>query len=71
MTEEQKQEQTPEPETKSSSKMFFKMHLGVILIILGVGAIWTWRTDLLVVIRGMLGGILLLAGIIALAIAKE
>ena len=48
-----------------------KIVLGIVLIILGLLGIWFWRWDLLVLIRGAIGVILVLAGVIALAIAKE
>jgi hypothetical protein len=52
-------------------KMALKILLGIVLIALGLGGIWVWRGAVLQVIRGCIGFILILAGIIFIAIAKE
>lgn len=56
---------------KAVVKIVLKVILGLILVALGLGAIWIWRTDVLSVIRGCVGVFVLLAGIICFAIAKE
>ena len=48
-----------------------KIALGVILLIIGILAIICWRWDVLALIRGSIGVIILLAGAICFAIAKE
>ena len=48
-----------------------KIALGVILLIIGILAIYYWRWDVLALIRGSIGVIILLAGAICFAIAKE
>lgn len=53
------------------AKMALKILLGIVLIALGLGGIWIWRGTVLQVIRGCIGFILILAGIIFIAIAKE
>ena len=70
MAEEVKQEEK-KPETKGVFSTIFKVILGLALLVLGVWAIIAWREDLLTVIRGCVGGFLILAGAITLAIAKD
>lgn len=48
-----------------------KIILGLALAVLGVGAIYFWRWEVLTLIKGCVGVILLLAGLICFAIAKE
>ena len=48
-----------------------KIVLGVVLVIIGIWAIISWRWDVLALIRGSIGVIILLAGAICFAIAKE
>jgi len=48
-----------------------KIILGIVLILLGVAGIVIWFSDVLALIRGGIGIVVLLAGVIALAIAKE
>lgn len=69
MAEEIKQEEKKEPSKALS--MIFKVILGLAFLGLGVLAIIAWWQDLLVVVRGCIGGFLILTGIIFLAIAKE
>jgi uncharacterized membrane protein len=52
-------------------KTAMKIILGIILLAVGAWLIWLWRWDVLAVIRGFLGLIVILAGVIFLAIAKE
>lgn len=74
MAEEVKQEVKEEEKKIDVKKIFstiFKVILGLVFLVLGVWAIIAWWKDLLLVIRGCIGLFLILAGIIALAIAKE
>ncbi len=48
-----------------------KIILGLVLVGAGVWAIVCWRCDVLALIRGSIGIIIVLAGIICFAIAKE
>ncbi|MDD4980208.1 MAG: hypothetical protein PHC54_02895 [Candidatus Omnitrophica bacterium] len=70
MAEEIKQE-----EKKTGAKRVFssllKVILGLVFLALGALAIIKWLPDLLAVVRGCIGLFLILAGMIALAIAKE
>lgn len=49
----------------------FKVILGLIFLGLGVRAIWVWRFELIGLMKGCIGPILILVGIITLAIAKD
>jgi len=75
MAEETKQTQeTPEEERKSPqeiARMIFKIILGIVFIALGVLAIIFWWPSLKTVFKGSIGIILILAGAITLAIAKD
>ena len=66
MTEEKK-----ECAQTGSLKTILKVILGLALLALGASCVWLWRFDLLIVIRGCLGAVIILAGVIFLAIAKE
>jgi len=48
-----------------------KSVLGLIFLALGIWAIIAFRSELLVLIKGCVGPLLILAGIITLAIAKD
>ena len=48
-----------------------KLVLGIVLIVLGIAGIVIWRKEVLDLILGSVGIIFFLAGVIALAIAKE
>ena len=48
-----------------------KVILGIALVVLGIWGIYLWRVDVLTIIRGAVGVVFLLAGIICFAIAKE
>lgn len=60
-----------EEKAKNVGKMGLKVILGIVLLVLGVLAIVVWWQDLLVLIKGAIGIILILAGVVSLAIAKE
>jgi len=67
-------EEIKEAEKTDGGKVFktiLKVLLGLCLLAVGIALVWIWRGDLLVLIKGGLGLFLILAGIIALAIAKE
>jgi hypothetical protein len=69
MAEEAKQEK--KVEAKNIVSTMLKVILGLVFLALGAWAVYHWRHNLLVVIKGCIGMFLLLAGIITLAIAKE
>lgn len=52
-------------------KMVPKVIMGLALMAVGARFIWLWKLDVLMLIRGCLGIIIVLAGVIFLAIAKE
>lgn len=56
---------------KKALATIFKVILGLVFLVLGVAAIVSWWSALLMVIKGCIGLFLILAGIITLAIAKE
>ena len=56
---------------KKTLATFFKVVLGLVLLILGGLAILKFWADLRVIIKGGIGLFLILAGVITLAIAKE
>jgi len=60
-----------EEKAKKAGKAGLKIILGLVLLVLGVWAVVGWWQDLLVLIKGAVGIILILAGVISLAIAKE
>lgn len=49
----------------------FKLVLGLVFLALGALAVYKWWPELLLVIRGCIGPLMLLAGLVILAIAKE
>lgn len=58
-------------ESKNILRTMTKVIVGTALIILGVVAIIVWRWSILELIKGCVGPLLILVGIIFLAIAKE
>ncbi|MDP8290435.1 MAG: hypothetical protein P9M02_05685 [Candidatus Susulua stagnicola] len=48
-----------------------KVILGIVLIVIGLVLAIKWRLDLLILIKGCIGLLLIMAGAIAIAIAKE
>jgi len=58
-------------DVKKILSTIFKVILGLVFLVLGAWSIMLWWKDLLVVFKGCIGGFLILAGIITLAIAKE
>lgn len=72
MAEEVKQEKKEEAvDAKNIISTILKVILGLVFFLLGIWAIWSWRTQLWIVIRGCIGLFLVLAAIITFAIAKE
>lgn len=70
MAEEVKQAETKQ-DVKKIASTIFKVILGLLFLVLGVGAVIRWWGALLLVIKGCIGLFLILAGIITLAVAKE
>jgi len=64
-------EETSEKKTSVCSKTGIKVIIGIVLIIIGIAALIKWRFDLLILIRGCIGLFLIMAGAVAIAIAKE
>lgn len=62
---------TGENNNPGASKTAGKYALGLVLTVLGLWALIGWWGHLLDVIKGCLGLILILAGIVMIAIAKE
>ena len=52
-------------------KTLLKFIIGIVLIVLGGYLIYLWKDAVLTLIKGCLGGFLILVGLIFLAIAKE
>ena len=72
MAEEVKE--TKEQEKTDAGKGFktlLKVLLGIVFLAGGLYLAWRWRWDLVVLVKGCLGLLLVLAGAITLAIAKE
>jgi len=53
------------------SKPGMKVIIGILLIIIGLAAIISWWPNLLALLKGCIGLVLIMAGAIAIAIAKE
>ena len=70
MAEELKQEEK-KVDAKKILWTIFKVVLGLVFLVLGVGAVIRWFVSLKIVFTGCIGLFLILAGIITLAIAKE
>jgi len=70
MAEELKQEECKQ-DSKKIAATVLKVILGLVLLVLGIGAIIRWWVPILIVFKGCIGLFLILAGVITLAIAKE
>jgi uncharacterized membrane protein YkgB len=74
---EEKKKSAPNPEIKEekkSSEVFktaLKISIGFIMVLLGLVALINWWGALAIVFKGCIGLILILAGAITIAIAKE
>ncbi len=64
-------EEVKEKKVGEALKTGVKIIVGVVLVILGILAIVGWRSDLLTLIKGGIGLVLVAAGAITIAIAKE
>jgi uncharacterized membrane protein len=57
--------------TKANLGTALKYLFGILLVAIGVALVIYWRSDVWTLIKGCLGGFVLLAGLIFIAIAKE
>lgn len=64
-------EELEKPDGKRNLAILLKVVLGIVFLILGAWAILAWWGFLVMIVKGSIGLFLFLAGIIALAIAKE
>jgi len=64
-------EETNEKKTCACSKPSLKVIVGIVLIIIGLVLAIKWRFSLLILVQGCIGLLLIMAGAIAIAIAKE
>lgn len=71
MKEQNKSQDTVVEKSSNTGKMAIKIIIGMILVILGLIALIRWWPNLLIIIKGCIGLIFILAGVITLAIAKE
>ncbi|MCK4912184.1 MAG: hypothetical protein KAS05_00510 [Candidatus Omnitrophica bacterium] len=71
MAEEANDKKVDQKKSCACSKSSFKVILGIVLIIIGLVVAIKWRFSLLILIRGCIGLFLIMAGAIAIAIAKE
>ncbi len=54
-----------------ATKTALKVLLGIALLAVGAWLIWLWKWDVWTVIKGFVGIVVIFAGVIFLAIAKE
>ena len=71
MEENKNQQPTEEKKGCGAPKTILKFALGALLVIVGIVLVWMWRESLWIMLKGCLGLILVLAGAITIAIAKE
>ena len=71
MSEQASEKKTCEKKSCAVVKVGAKVLIGVVLIVLGLWAVIGWWPYLLGLIRGCLGLLLIMAGAITVAIAKE
>ncbi len=64
-------EETNEKKTCACPKPNLKVIVGIVLIIIGLVLAIKWRLSLLILVQGCIGLLLIMAGAIAIAIAKE
>lgn len=70
--EEKKNDVQPQSEAAQASKgALMKYVLAVVMVGLGLLAVFGWWKDLMTLFKGAIGIILVLAGVITFAIAKE
>jgi hypothetical protein len=68
MTEENKGTSTA---SSGGLKTIVKILVGLVLIAAGLYLAWSWRGELIALIKGCLGPFLILVGLVFIAIAKE
>ena len=72
MTEEVNDKKVDEKKSYCAcSKPSIKVIIGIVFIIIGLVAVISWWPNLLVLFKGCIGLFLIMAGAIAIAIAKE
>ena len=71
MAEEANEKKVDEKKSHAWAKAGFKVIIGVVLIIIGLAAIISWWPNLLALLKGCIGLLLIMAGAITIAIAKE
>ena len=71
MAEEANEKKVDEKKSRVCAKSGFKVIIGVVLIIIGLAAIISWWPNLLALLKGCVGLLLIMAGAIVIAIAKE
>ena len=71
MAEEANEKKVDEKKVSICSKPSIKVIIGIVLIIIGLAAVISWWPNLLALLKGCIGLILIMAGAIAIAIAKE
>lgn len=71
MAEQGEDKKVDEKKCCAWSKSGFKVLIGVVLIILGLSAVISWWPNLLALLKGCVGLLLIMAGAITIAIAKE
>lgn len=71
MAEEANEKKVDEKKSSVFAKSSFKVIIGVVLVIIGLAAIISWWPNLLVLLKGCIGLLLIAAGAITIAIAKE
>ncbi|MFH1519988.1 MAG: hypothetical protein ABIE75_05430 [Candidatus Omnitrophota bacterium] len=64
-------EQSSEKKTCLCSKSGLKVIAGIVLVIAGLAAVIKWWLFLTILLKGCIGLLLIMAGAIAIAIAKE
>lgn len=71
MAEQDECKKTEEKTCCPCSKSGLKVLVGVVLIIIGLSAVISWWPNLLALLKGFVGLLLIMAGAITIAIAKE
>ena len=66
MTEENKDKNVTKPQDNGSYKKFLNLLIGSFVLILGITLILAWWPDVIALIRGGLGIVLALAGLLVL-----
>jgi hypothetical protein len=61
----------PQDNKELDTKVYIKIGVGLVLVILGAWAILGWWHDLMTLVKGSVGLFFILAGAVTIAIAKE